>query len=243
MKNLGQWSPEESARVRRVRTQVASSPSDWNIGGQDIDDLRLVFAGGASVGIRSPQAGIEAAAMFEKIERPTELRCGPVYVRNPGHVGTGYELTDQHRRTVKRIAAAEKIVRALHKASPGALQVLKLVYLYDGVEGFKVFDVELGDHGAKLSRLVVPIVEPRLSSVRDGVRDPMLSSIRGCYEASGSNKPIYVWLGELSSRVAKAKAAAGAADLSMVKRISEDSLTVLAAASMAWQAARGGRHG
>ena len=203
---------------------------DWHIGGQDIEDLRMVFSEAAGlVGVRSPQAGIEAAAMYAKIERPTELRCGPIYVRNPSHAGSGYELTDQHVRTVARIQSAERIIRSLHKSLPGALQVLKAVYVQPGARGLELFDTEQGEHGARLSNLVAPNPEPRLRAVRS------------LFAAAESTHPVHVWLLMLCSRVTKARnahAEPDAADLSGVKQIAAETNELLVAASRAWHAAR-----
>lgn len=208
--------------------------SDWRLSGSDIEDLRLVFVEArGTVGVRSPQAGIEAAAMFEAIRRPNELRCGPIYVKTPNGEASGYELTDAHVKGLKRLDRATRIVAALKARSPEALTVLQLCYLTHPAPGLHAWDTEQGDHAARLSNLVAP--------QRD---TPRLPAVARLYALADEPKPpLGRWLMGVSHRVffgRGTQAGAPAEDVAIVEEIGNEATAVLAAASREWRAARQG---
>lgn len=214
--------------------------SDWRLSGDDIDSLRLWYSQGRGyLGVRSPQAGIEAAAMFERIVRPDSLRCGPIYVPSPKHDGSGYELTDEHVRALKQIDRATGIVAALLAHEPHALTVLQLVYLHQPAPGLNAFDTETGDHAARISNLVAHSAE-RLEREEQAP----LQSVGRIYAGMPEPKPsVGYWLTRLSHRVffgRGTQAGVAAEDSAAVAEIGNEATAKLAAASREWRAAKMG---
>jgi hypothetical protein len=127
--------------------------SGVRLSGREIEDLRLLFAG-PDVGLRSTHSGIVASGLFARIERPDELRCGPVYVSAPSHDGTGYEIDDRHMAAVRQYAMLRRAAGAAHGAAPGCLDVLRAAYVSPRLLSLSAFDREPGDHGTRLSAVL-----------------------------------------------------------------------------------------
>lgn len=196
---------------------------DWRLDDGDIDMIRLV-CGDASggMGVRSAQGGIEAGSIFAPIDRPDELRCGPVYVKTPKHEGGGYELTDEHLRNGREYARARKVASLVGMRSAEAWRTLAVCFGRRPIGKLEAF------HD------LAPLI----------LEQPIPAAVGAHHRAVAEDRThgdLGSWLVHLSDRVVKARRdgrPVNPEDLRAVREIGDEVRPVLAVACRLWREAR-----
>ena len=102
-------------------------------------DMRLYFedTGGTSNAGPSPFASLMARTLYKPIERPDDLRCGPVYVKTPAHqahyvepeVDQRAQETDERRTRIGlQLEAADLRWARREKSGTAPSEVMRLFF-------------------------------------------------------------------------------------------------------------------